>query len=286
MRAAAIIPILALLVTADAQKCKAKTKTSAAATTSPIVTDHALIHQPPSSSAVSSTTSAEPIATDASEVVTSESAATPSPSESATPSPSEWATPSSSEFATPSPSESATPSPSASANPQGPSDPEGAVPASDPIASDLIAAHNEIRRQFDVPDVAWNEELSGIAVEQAQSCNFDNQFPSKRQDYTDVIVNNAEGNFVASIEQARWQGENYEWPEEGKDKTYQEAANQWTQVVWKATTDVGCGWHKCEEWSGYPSLNGEYKFVCLYNTHQTYVGAPEAFNENIPNKPK
>ncbi|BEI82263.1 hypothetical protein CcaverHIS002_0301310 [Cutaneotrichosporon cavernicola] len=300
MRAAAIIPILALLVTADARKCKAKTKTntSAAAATSPIVTDNALIHQPPSSSAVSSASSAASVSTtSASEAATSESASAVSESASSASESassvsesasavSQSATPSPSESATPSSSESATPSPSASASPQGPGNPEGAVPVSDPIASSVLAAHNEIRRRYDVPEVAWNDELSGIAVQQAQSCNFDNQFPDKRKDYTDVIWNNAEGNFVVSIEQAGSQGENYQWPEEGKDKTYQDATNQWTQVVWKATTDVGCGWHKCEEWSGNPSLNGQYKFVCVYNTHQTYVGSPEAFNENIPNKPK
>ncbi|GMK58074.1 hypothetical protein CspeluHIS016_0501060 [Cutaneotrichosporon spelunceum] len=308
---AALFTLLALLVTADARKCKAKTRTTVPTTTGdattiavPTVTAPAFVHQPSSAPSASESSS-----------VHSDSAATPS-DHAASPSPSEPASasdpaaspsaPSSNSEPSPSPSNSepspspsnsepspspshsepsSAPSPTPSPSAEGPADPTGAVPGSDPVASAILGAHNTIRRRYGAPAIAWNDELSAIAVEQAQACNFENQFPAKRQDYTDVIWNNGDGDFANSVTQAGWQGENYVWPEDGKDKTYQEATSQWTQIVWKATTDVGCGWHKCGDGSESPSLNGQYKFVCLYNTHQTYVGSPDAFNENIPNKP-
>ncbi|CAK9783673.1 PR-1-like protein [Cutaneotrichosporon oleaginosum] len=268
MRAAAILPVLALLATADARKCKAKHSTaSPVPSVTPVADDNALIHQPEPTPSSSESASSEATPTESSSVVTSE---TPAPSPTSEESASASASPS--------------PSPSPSAEPQGPANPDGAVPASDPLAEQILQAHNEIRARYGVPAVSWNEELSAIAVGQAQTCNQVPQFPASRQDYTDSLVPSHDGDFVRSVHDAGWEGENYVYPTDGGDKTYQEAAARWTQVVWRATTDIGCGWHKCEEWPEAAQLNGQYKFVCVYNTHQTYVGSPEAFNANIPDK--
>ncbi len=235
MRAAAILPLLALLATADARKCKAKSHSPAPPAATPPAEDNTLIHQPTEPEAPAESPAAE-------------SPAAESPSAAATPTESSAAA---------EPTQPAEPE-----QPEGPANLEGALPGSDPKATELLDAHNEIRRRYGQPDLWWNDELSAIAVGQAQTCNMVPQFPATRQDYTDSLVPNHDGNFVRSVHDAGWEGENYVYPEEGGDKTYQEAAARWTQVVWKSTTDVGCGWHKCDEWVDTPSLNGQWKFVC------------------------
>ena len=133
------------------------------------------------------------------------------------------------------------------------------------MPQEMVNAHNQWRSQVDVPPLQWSSELANYA-----------------QEWADRLM--AQGGDLVHRQEGKY-GENLFWGR-GKSWSPTEVVNSWgsevndydyasnscrpnqvcghyTQVVWRNTTEVGCGVAR--------SGNTEI-WVCNYNPPGNYVG--------------
>jgi|Laugrefabdmm15dn_1035133.scaffolds.fasta_scaffold16244_3 uncharacterized protein YkwD len=130
--------------------------------------------------------------------------------------------------------------------------------------SKILEAHNAFRRPLKLSQLTWNEELSELAENWAMTLAKKDKSIHHRPD-------NEFGENIAyfSYEDDLSYGVSL-WTDEKKDFEYKPIgddyaiAGHYTQVIWKNTTEVGCGCAKGK--SGYTY------FVCNYNPHGNVIG--------------
>ncbi|EFN52800.1 hypothetical protein CHLNCDRAFT_26372, partial [Chlorella variabilis] len=113
----------------------------------------------------------------------------------------------------------------------------------------ILQAHNDERAQSGAPPLAWSSDLAGKAQSWADNCQL--QVAGYGQ-------NLGAGSAWTSCEAALplWlAGKSSYTP--GGTPPQGGYALSWTQVVWKGSTELGCGLAQC------PSLGGFV--VCFYN---------------------
>jgi hypothetical protein len=142
----------------------------------------------------------------------------------------------------------------------------------------IVDYHNQVRRNYKVPDLKWSEDLARTARERAALCNC--------QHTTDKTVgeNLAAGGYPTMFEDPAireyfgiggypYLGFDYlvtQWKDEEtayncQTNTCSGVCGHFTQLTWKETTEVGCALTDCPgSGCGFPD---EYKveyFVCQY----------------------
>ncbi|OQX24148.1 MAG: hypothetical protein BWK80_22360 [Desulfobacteraceae bacterium IS3] len=127
--------------------------------------------------------------------------------------------------------------------------------------SDLVARHNYWREQVGVAAVTWSSEVAAYAQEwadnmQTQGCGLEHR-------RSGMYGENLAGGYGMSAQEVvdMWAGEkayyNYE------SNSCNGVCGHYTQVVWRSTTQIGCGMASC---------GGKEVWVCNYNPAGNYIG--------------
>ncbi|KAG2500272.1 hypothetical protein HYH03_001850 [Edaphochlamys debaryana] len=119
----------------------------------------------------------------------------------------------------------------------------------------ILAAHNAIRRLSGVPDLVWDDSIAQAAQSWANQCGFDHE-PTDR--WGENLVTGGGGStedFVNGVNM--WGSEicGYDWTKPNGDRP-----SHYTQVAWRGTQRVGCGYKMCM----FNIFVGEGMFVCKY----------------------
>ena len=126
--------------------------------------------------------------------------------------------------------------------------------AAAPTAADWVKAHNKYRRRhIDTPDVKWSNALTQSAQNWADKCQWKHSDSPNGENMAEGGFSNAEEVVELWYEEI----EDYDY----NNPVYTDDTGHFTQVVWKETTEIGCG---------YNSSCGIY--VCHYNPPGNYFG--------------
>lgn len=133
------------------------------------------------------------------------------------------------------------------------------------IQRSILIEHNKERKLLKIPNLTWNEEIAAYAEEWAlQLAEEDNSIHHRSGDnYGENI------SWISDMPDDISEGVAM-WNEEKVYFKYKPIGNDWakaghyTQVIWKNTTQVGCG---CAV-----SKSGAFFFVCNYDPPGNYIG--------------
>jgi hypothetical protein len=129
-------------------------------------------------------------------------------------------------------------------------------------AEAIVVAHNRIRATHCAPPLTWSPKVAAVAQKWAEtlrdrSCAFEHSHGS----YGENLAAGSSGSIDPAGVVAMWTDE---------EKAYDSAhpgfsmeAGHFTQVVWKGTTQVGCGHVRC---------GGMDVWVCNYDPPGNYEG--------------
>ncbi|OAQ68639.1 extracellular SCP domain-containing protein Pry1 [Pochonia chlamydosporia 170] len=137
--------------------------------------------------------------------------------------------------------------------------------------AEMIEAHNFFRGQHSAQPLTWNENLANKAQSWANTCNWSHSGSGE---------NLASGTGFTS-----WGAFVNLWGAERKQYNYAQpgfssATGHFTQVVWKNSKTLGCGWKKCG--GGQGKASGWY-IVCHYSPAGNYLGQ---FPQNVARQTK
>ena len=138
--------------------------------------------------------------------------------------------------------------------------PAAAAPST--MAAALLAEHNAARAQHCAPPLTWSPKLAAVAQAWAehlrdQRCGFDHS----RSRYGENLAAGSAGMLDAAGIVGMWVEERgaYDFARGG----FSMETGHFTQVVWRATTQVGCGSVTC---------NGMDVWVCNYDPPGNVTG--------------
>jgi len=143
----------------------------------------------------------------------------------------------------------------------------GADGGDDPLGA--VAAHNLIRANAQpapdpaLPDLVWDSNLASIATQWAEGCVFEH---SGNEFGENLYVGSGTPDAATAI---------VAWGDE--DAMYDYASNgcsgvcgHYTQIVWRDTTRVGCGFADCDSVAGVDFAGRIW--VCNYDPPGNFVG--------------
>jgi pathogenesis-related protein 1 len=106
------------------------------------------------------------------------------------------------------------------------------------MIADLLNAHNRVREQFKLPKLTWNCKLA----EYAQQWATNGQMVHREFNMygENIFVANVP-DFKASLAIDHWNTEQAYWDNRAGVCQPGRSCNHFTQMVWKRTTQVGCG---------------------------------------------
>jgi pathogenesis-related protein 1 len=132
----------------------------------------------------------------------------------------------------------------------------------------LLAAHDAARAKHCAPPLTWSPALAQVAQKWADhlrdaGCAFEHS----RTDYGENLAAGTDGALDADGVVAMWYGEiaKYDFRRGG----FSMETGHFTQLVWKGTTQLGCGTSRC---------NGMTIWVCNYDPAGNVEGE---YRENV-----
>ncbi|KAG2431310.1 hypothetical protein HYH02_013441 [Chlamydomonas schloesseri] len=171
------------------------------------------------------------------------------------------------------------PPPPRSPPPPPPGSPDGPSASNNPLIDPalILEAHNWLRRATGVAPLVWDADLAASAQAWSNQCVFEHS----RSGYGENL---ALGGFRTAADMARgvalWTGEvcEYDWTKPG----FSMDTGHFTQVVWRNTQRVGCGFRPCEAGiAGYGSRSaGAGVLVCHYDPPGNYLSSSQ-FTNNV-----
>ncbi|KAJ7631763.1 CAP domain-containing protein [Mycena rosella] len=140
----------------------------------------------------------------------------------------------------------------------------------DPDTDDYLLAHNKVRILHEAPSLQWNTTLAEKAAGWANGCQVRHSDGTLLDGtpYGENLVA-AAGNFPIADAISQFTSDT---------KDYDPAnptLNHFTQVVWKATTQLGCSLAHCGGVFD-PSLGQASYYVCLYYPPGNVIGQAAA----------
>jgi hypothetical protein len=147
------------------------------------------------------------------------------------------------------------------------------TPASLPPPSfvdDIVTTHNQYRAEIDLPPLTWSETLAEQAQEWADHLATNGGHTLQHSQVADQGENlwmGTSGHFSYSDMVNRWGAEQQyftagAFPEVSSTGSWFDVGH-YTQIVWRDTTQVGCG---------FASAGGNDILVCRYNPPGNYMG--------------
>ena len=171
------------------------------------------------------------------------------------PQPGEWPAPAPS-----SPSSPPAPQPQPAPRPPPASQPQAAAPAGD--AQRMVAAHNQYRAKHCAQPLSWSPKLAQVAQQWANSLRDQGcKFAHSGGSYGENLAAGTTGAMDPESVVAMWYDEvkGYSFQQPG----FSMQTGHFTQVVWRSTTQVGCGMAQCK---------GNDIWVCEYDPPGNWEG--------------
>ena len=139
-----------------------------------------------------------------------------------------------------------------------------------------LLAHNNYRTLHGVAAVTWSETIAANAQTYTDTCPSDHSNSGYGENLAWASYNTG----ISSVVQMWYDEEpNYDYNDPG----FSSDTGHFTEVVWKATTEIGCAFATgCG--SGWPYMANAW--VCQYNPPGNYIGqfAENVFPPNSENK--
>ncbi|KAM3159917.1 SCP domain-containing protein [Lachancea thermotolerans] len=258
------------LVTAVAQKAAAVSETasesseaatSVAATSSAASSADAGTSAAETSVAASTSSSAAPETTTVAATSESSTSSTSSPAKTST-SAAETSSSAAAETSTSTSSPAATSSASSTSSSAAASSTSG----SSSFASAILQAHNDKRSLHqDTSSLSWSDELASYAQDYADNYDCSGTLTHSGGPYGENLA--AGYSDTGAVDAWYSEIKSYDW----SDPNYSSSTGHFTQLVWKSTSEVGCGIKSCG------SGTGDY-VICSYKSAGNVIGS---FAENV-----
>lgn len=138
------------------------------------------------------------------------------------------------------------------------------TPVHDPVVQAFLDAHNHYRAERSatlaqpLPPLTWSSELAAHAQQVASACRFEHS----SSDYGENLSARTDAATPRDVVDA-WVAEREHYDERKHACARGEVCGHYTQVMWRATTQVGCATLRCTQ--GSPFGSGEWSLsVCNY----------------------
>lgn len=137
-----------------------------------------------------------------------------------------------------------------------------------PIADELLDAHNRYREEVGVPPLEWSSALAESAQAWADELAATNRFAHSDTDYGENLWKGTAGRFSPTRMVAGWGEEqqyfipNQPFPDVSTTGNWADVGH-YTQLVWEDTTEVGCAIATDHSWD---------VLVCHYNPPGNFIG--------------
>lgn len=142
------------------------------------------------------------------------------------------------------------------------------------LAKGFLEAHNQVRTASGVPPLSWNQDLADYAQQWADELKYGNECaPMHRpisgffaQKYGENIAWNQGMTSLPEVVVDQWVSEKAFYNAQNNSCAPQQICGHYTQVVWRDSTDLGCGMVSCP---------GETElWVCNYKPYGNIKGEP------------
>lgn len=131
----------------------------------------------------------------------------------------------------------------------------------------LLAVHNELRARHGVPPLTWSEELAQGSQKWAEACVFEHSAGR----YGENLIWWRGGSNDPAVRAREWYDEIKDYDFAAGDKNDLAKTGHFTQMIWRATREAGCGLAKCRD--------GSTMMVCRYSPAGNVL---RRFQENVP----
>ena len=152
--------------------------------------------------------------------------------------------------------------PTSAPAPEPPRAPQPASAGGGTDAQRLVAAHNKVRAQHCAPPLTWSPKLAQVAQQWANSLRDQGcKFGHSGGQYGENLAAGTTGAMDPEAVVAMWYDEvkGYSFKQPG----FSMQTGHFTQVVWRSTTQVGCGMAQC---------NGNDVWGCNYDPPGNWEG--------------
>lgn len=133
------------------------------------------------------------------------------------------------------------------------------------LESDVLTAHNALRAKHGVPPLSWSSALAQAAQAHANKCVFEHS----QTQYGENLAQGTSGSYSPAQFVNDWYSEISSYDFASGTSTDGGDVGHFTQVVWKATSKVGCGIAQC---------SGNDLLVCNYSP----AGNDGEYADNVP----
>lgn len=134
------------------------------------------------------------------------------------------------------------------------------------FASQILEAHNNKRSLHkDTPSLSWSDELASYAQDYADKYDCSGTLTHSGGKYGENLAVGYDA--TGSVDAWYNEIDSYDY----SNPTFSSSTGHFTQVVWKSSTELGCGIKKCGSyWGSY--------VICSYNPAGNYLGK---FADNV-----
>ncbi|KAJ3564877.1 hypothetical protein NP233_g8000 [Leucocoprinus birnbaumii] len=127
----------------------------------------------------------------------------------------------------------------------------------DQFSDDALSLHNTNRARYGANPLSYDNNLASGAASYAAQCNWGHSSGNYGENL--YALSTSGGTIQQAVQSWMDEASQYNYNDPG----FSEATGHFTQVVWKATTTLGCGLHVCS--TGSPWGSGSWTYiVCRY----------------------
>lgn len=135
-----------------------------------------------------------------------------------------------------------------------------------PIAQEILDAHNKWRSQVNVPPLRWSKKLADYAQEWANNLSTQGKLEHREGGPSGAGENLVAGPDSVTDMVNRWGSEGQDYDHATNSCRSGRTCGHYTQVVWKNTTELGCGVAPIRRYGRV--------LVCNYSPPGNYIGQP------------
>ncbi|KAJ6590279.1 PR-1-like protein [Mycena sp. CBHHK59/15] len=142
--------------------------------------------------------------------------------------------------------------------------------ASDADVQAYLDAHNSVRAQHGAVNLVWDNTLAAAAQEWADRCVFEHSGGQLGPFGENLAAGSPASSFPIPVAIQSWANEASQYDPNNP------VPSHWTQMVWKATTKLGCAVQSCPDlFAGFPPAAF---YVCEYSPAGNVIGE---FPQNV-----